>query len=243
MNDKRQNFFAGLKDGIPICLGYFAVSFAIGVKAFELGIGPWQAFLYSVANLTSAGQVSGLEMFAYSASLAEVAFAQLVINLRYCLMSATLSQKLIRPVHTLHRFLMAYGVTDEVFALSAMRPGRLSPWYTYGLLAAAVPGWGFGTLFGALFSSLLPASLLSALGIAIYGMFIAIIVPPAREKPAVRTVVLIAMALSAAFAWVPLLSRVSTGFRIIIIALGVSAAAAVLAPVQEDAPEEVRHEE
>ena len=232
--ERWRSFRDGLKDGIPVCLGYFAVSFTFGLKAVPLGLNAWQAFLFSVANVTSAGQFAGLEMIAYSASYAEIALAQLIINLRYCLMSATLSQKLDRNTLTAHRFFMAYGVTDEIFALSAMRAGKLSPWYSYGLMAVAIPGWGFGTLFGALFGSILPSSVLSALGIAIYGMFLAIIIPPAKSDRVVRLVVLAAMALSLLFSVVPLLRTVSSGFQIILITLAVSLLAAWLAPIKEE---------
>lgn len=237
MNKSYHPFRAGMRDGIPVCLGYFAVSFTFGIKACILGLTPWQAFVFSVANVTSAGQFAGLDMIAYSAAYAEVAFAQLVINLRYCLMSTTLSQKLAQGVHPLHRFLMAFGVTDEIFALSAMRPGRLSPAYTYGLMAVAIPGWGFGTLFGALFGSILPESILSAFGIAIYGMFLAIIIPAARKERVVRLVVLAAMGLSLLFRLLPLLRAVSSGFQIIIVTLLVAGAAAALAPIGEEAKE------
>ena len=235
--DRWRIFVRGLKDGIPVCLGYFAVSFTFGLKAVPLGLNAWQAFLFSVANVTSAGQFAGLEMIGYSAAYAEVALAQLIINLRYCLMSATLSQKLDPKVRSIHRFCMAYGVTDEIFALSAMREGRLSPWYSYGLMAVAIPGWGLGTLFGALFGGILPESALSALGIAIYGMFLAIIIPPARKNRVVRAVVLAAMLLSLGFSLLPLLKTISSGFQIIIITLAVSLTAAWLAPVDEEGKE------
>jgi len=233
MKEKLAIYRAGLKDGIPVCLGYIAVSFTFGIKASTLGITPWQAFLFSLLNVTSAGQFAGLDMITYGAAYMEVVFAQLIINLRYCLMSTTLSQKLARGLNPLHRFIMAFGVTDEVFALSAMYPGRLSPWYTYGLMSVALPGWGGGTLLGALFGSILPEALLSALGVAIYGMFLAIFIPVARKDRVVRLVVLAAMALSTLFAVVPLLNKVSAGFQIIIVTLLVSGVAAWLAPVKE----------
>ena len=235
--NRLQNYRAGLRDGIPVCLGYIAVSFTFGLKASALGLTAWQALLFSVANVTSAGQFAGLEMIGYGAAYAEVAFAQLVINLRYCLMSATLSQRLAAKTGLAHRAAMAYGVTDEIFALSAMRRGDLSPWYSYGLMSVAVPGWGLGTLLGALFGSILPDSLLSAFGIAIYGMFLAIIIPPARTNRVVRLVVLAAMGLSLLFSLLPVLRTVSSGFQIIIITLAVSCAAAWFAPVKEDAQE------
>ena len=135
-----------------------------------------------LTNLTSAGQFAGLGVIQAGASFAEMALTELIINLRYCLMSCSLSQKLARNMPFFHRFFMAYGVTDEIFGVSVCREGILSPWYSYGLISAAVPGWTFGTLLGAVSGSILPQRLLSALGVALYGMFLAVILPPARKN-------------------------------------------------------------
>ena len=227
-------FARGLRDGLPICLGYFAVSFAFGIQAASIGLTPFQAGLLSLTNLTSAGQFAGLGVIAAAGSYLETAFVQLIINLRYLLMSAALSQKLLPGTGTLSRLMMAYGVTDEVFGVSVSVEGRLSPRYSYGLIAIATLGWVAGTVAGASAGAILPARLTVALGIALYGMFIAIIVPPAIEKRPVAVAVLSAMALSALFAYAPKLNGLSSGMRIIIITVLVSAVCAYIWPNKED---------
>lgn len=224
----------GVKDGIPICMGYFAVAFAFGIQAKEVGMSGAQAFLLSVTNLTSAGQFAALGVMAAGASYWEMALTQLVINLRYCLMSCALSQKLQRGISPLHRLGVAYGVTDEIFGMSVCREGKLSPFYSYGLMSVAIPGWGFGTLFGVVSGGLLPACIISALGIAIYGMFIAVVVPAAKKDRTVLLVVLCAMTISALFQAIPVVREVSAGLRIILVTLIVAGAAAWLFPVKEE---------
>ena len=199
MQTKAQNFRAGLRDGLPICLGYFAVSFAFGIQAAGIGLSVPEAAAVSAANLTSAGQFAALGIIAAGASYLELAFTQLVINLRYFLMSCALSQRLSPDMRFAHRFGIAYGMTDEIFAVSFSRPAPLSPYYSYGLIAAAVPGWVLGTTLGAAAGSILPGVLTNALGIALYGMFIAIVVPPAKENRVVAGVALLSMAVSAVF--------------------------------------------
>lgn len=225
----------GLLDGIPVALGYLAVSFSFGILARKAGLTPFQAVLMSALNLTSAGQFASLDVIAAAGSYIELALSQLVINLRYCLMSCSLSQKVAPQARGIHRFLMAYGNTDEVFALSASVKGALSPYYTYGLMGAAIPGWVLGTLLGAVAGNILPERVLSALGVALYAMFCAIIVPPAKESPVLRRVILLAMAASLVFALMPVLREISSGMRVIILTVGISALAAWLAPVKEAA--------
>ena len=232
-------FRQGLRDGVPIALGYFAVSFTFGMMAVSGGLSPWQATLISLTNLTSAGQFAGLDIILATGSYWEMALTQLVINLRYCLMSFSLSQKLKRNIPWGHRLAVAFGVTDEIFGVSAAREGRLSPWYNYGAMCVAIPGWTLGTLAGAISGGLLPYFLVSALSVAIYGMFLAVIIPPAKKNRAVLLVVLGAMAVSTLFAAAPVLSRVSSGFVIIITTLVTAGAAAYFCPVRE---EEENHE-
>ena len=229
--EKRTWFLKGLRDGLPICLGYFAVSFAFGIQAAGIGLTVLESSVLSALNVTSAGQFAALSVIAAGASFLELAFTQVVINLRYFLMSCALSQHLSPSMHPLHRFGIAYGVTDEIFGVSIAAPRPLSPYYSYGLIACAVPGWVLGTALGAAAGNIFPALLTNALGIAIYGMFIAIVVPPAKKNGAVAAVALSAMALSAVFTFAPVLSQISSGFRIILITVAVSAAAAVLRPV------------
>lgn len=232
-------FRQGLRDGVPIALGYFAVSFTFGMMAVSGGLSPWQATLISLTNLTSAGQFAGLDIILATGSYWEMALTQLVINLRYCLMSFSLSQKLKRNIPWGHRLAVAFGVTDEIFGVSAAREERLSPWYNYGAMCVAIPGWTLGTLAGAISGGLLPDFLVSALSVAIYGMFLAVIIPPAKKNRAVLLVVLGAMAVSTLFAAAPVLNRVSSGFVIIITTLVTAGAAAYFCPVRE---EEENHE-
>ena len=154
--NRKMDFAAGIQDGIPICLGYIAVSFTFGIMAKNAGLSTWKAVLLSLTNLTSAGQFAGLSLITASASYFEMAFTQLIINLRYSLMSCALSQKIDNHYPFFHRFLIAYGVTDEVFGVSVSRPGRITPWYSYGVMALAAPGWTLGTFLGVVSGSILP---------------------------------------------------------------------------------------
>lgn len=227
-------FKRGLRDGIPIGLGYFAVSFTFGMMAVSEGLTAGQAAMISLTNLTSAGQFAGLDIIAAGGSLWEMALTQLVINLRYCLMAFSLSQKLERNLFPVHRFFVAFGITDEIFGVSAGQEGTLSPWYSYGLMCMAIPGWTLGTLLGAVSGNLLPGFLISAFSVAIYGMFLAVIIPPAKKNSAVLMVVVGAMILSTLFAVVPILKKVSSGFAIIIITLIAAGLAAYFRPVGEE---------
>ncbi|MDO4648248.1 MAG: AzlC family ABC transporter permease [Eubacteriales bacterium] len=239
---KREIFQKGIKDGIPIGLGYFAVSFTFGMMAVAGGLSIWQAVLISLTNLTSAGQFAGLEIILAGGTYWEMALTQLIINLRYCLMSFALSQKLRRDVPFGHRFLVAFGVTDEIFGISSNQEGKVHPFYNYGAMCVAIPGWTFGTLAGAISGSLLPQFLMSALSVAIYGMFLAIIIPPAKKNRSVLMVVLAAMAISTLFSVLPLLKQISSGFVIIITTLLVAGIAAFAAPITDNDKEGESHE-
>ena len=223
----------GIRDGIPIAVGYFSVSFTFGMMAVQSGISPFHAVLISLLNLTSAGQFAGLTVIVSNASLMEMALTQLVVNIRYALMSVSLSQKLDDSVKMRSRLLIAYGNTDEIFAVASSKPGTVGAKYLYGLILLPVLGWVGGTLAGAVASTLLPGTVISALGVALYGMFIAIVVPPAKEHKEVRTVVLIALLLSCAFYNLPVLRQVSSGFMIIICTVAAAAVGAVLFPLKE----------
>lgn len=229
-----KEFQKGVKDGIPIGLGYLAVSFTFGMMAVSGGLSIWQAVLISLTNLTSAGQFAGLDIILLGGSYWEMALTQLVINLRYCLMSFSLAQKIRRDVPWAHRYAVAFGITDEIFGVSASQPGKVSPYYNYGAMSMAIPGWVLGTLAGAISGSLLPEFVISALSVAIYGMFLAIIIPPAKTNKAVLGVVVSAMLVSSLFAVLPVLKNVSSGFVIIITTILVAGAAAILCPVKEE---------
>ncbi len=223
-------YWRGFRDGIPIALGYLSVSFAFGIQAISLGLTPLQAVLISLLNVTSAGQLAGLQLMVGGAGLPEMALTQLTINLRYALMSISLSQKLDDSMTTPHRLLLSFCNTDEVFAVASSQRGKVGRAYLYGLTNGPFVGWVLGTALGALAGGLLPKTVTDALGIAIYGMFIAIVLPPARAMREVRVVVLIAVAMSCLITFLPALSFISDGFRIIICAVTASALGAWLLP-------------
>ncbi len=230
---KTKDYQNGLRDGVAVALGYFAVSFSFGMASAADGLSILQAVLISLTNVTSAGQFSGLAVIAAGGTYIEIALTQLVINLRYCLMSFSLAQKLNRSAPHWHRYLMAYSVTDEIFALDASLDRALTPAYHYGITSVAVPGWVLGTLAGAVSGNILPSFVISALGVAIYGMFLAIIIPPARQNRAVLLVVLSAMGLSFLFSILPVLNRITSGFVIIITTVTVAGIAAWLKPIED----------
>ena len=234
MNKNVNEFKAGLRDGVPIALGYLAVSFTFGIMARGAGLDSFSAVLISITNVTSAGQFAGLGIIQSGASYVEMAMTQLIINLRYCLMSCSLSQKLDHSMPFFHRFFISYGVTDEIFGVSVCRAGTLSPFYSYGLMSVAVPGWTLGTLLGAISGNLLPARLLSALNVALYGMFLAVFIPPMKTSRVLRIVIMISMALSFLFTCIPGLKEISSGFKIIILTLIIAGAAAFLFPIKEE---------
>lgn len=228
----------GLRDGFPIGLAYLSVSFGFGVSAAAKGIGALCAVIISATNLTSAGQVAGTDVIAAGGSIArmtvEMALCQFIINLRYCLMGLTLTQKLDERFSVPQRMLTSFFITDEIFAVASSKGSLISPAYMYGIGSLPWVGWTLGTLLGSLAGELLPASVSAALGIAIYGMFVAIIVPAAKKNKGVLFTAALAAALSCAFRYIPLLSRISSGFAVIICAVPASAAAALLFPVKED---------
>ncbi len=241
--NRRDYFTAGIKDGIPICLGYIAVSFTFGIMAGNAGLSVWESVLISATNLTSAGQFAGLSLIASAASYVEMAVTQLIINLRYCLMSCALSQKFDSKVPFFHRFFVAYGVTDEIFGVSVSKSGKLSPFYSYGAISISAFGWIFGTLLGTVSGNILPARIVSALSVALYGMFIAIIIPPSRDNKVVAGIVIISMLMSLFFTKAPVLCNISSGFRIIILTLLIAGAAAVLFPVTDEEKEGTSNEQ
>lgn len=226
-------FQKGLKDGLPICLGYVSVSFAFGMMATQGGLPVWVALLISMTNLTSAGQFAGLQLILTGGLYIEIAVTTFVINIRYMLMSLSLSQKVDEAMSSLQRFVLSFGVTDEVFAVAMQQKGSINARYFSGLIVTPYIGWAVGTFLGAAATGLLPGSVRTALGLAIYGMFIAIIIPPAIKAKPVAKVILISVVLSCFFKWTPYLNRISSGWVIIVCAVIASAYAALRYPVQE----------
>ena len=230
----KQTYIRGMKDGIPVGLGYFVVSFTIGIAARKADLTPFQATVMSFTNNTSAGQFASFALIASGAPYLEMVISQAVINLRYCLMSCALSQKVDNRLPFYHRFLIAFGVTDEIFGLSVSWKGKLDPWYTYGIMSVAVPGWSLGTLTGGLSTGMLPQTFLNAMNMALYGMFIAIFMPAARDDRKLLPVIFISMALSTLLQTMPLFDFISSGMKIIILTLIISMGAALLMPVPEE---------
>lgn len=229
-----QHLRRGVRDAVPVALGYLAVSFTLGIAAKQAGLTAFQATLLSLTNNTSAGEVAGIGLIAVGASYLEVAFTQLVINLRYLLMSCALSQKLESDTPTLHRLLMGYDISDEIFGLSIAAEGRLSAFYTMGMILISAPCWALGTCLGVVVGNVLPARVLSALSVALYAMFVAVVIPPARKSRLMALVIALSMAASLLFDCIPLLSGVSSGTKIILLTILIAGGAALLAPVKEE---------
>lgn len=229
--NNRKWYAKGIKDGIPIALGYFAVSFALGITAREAGITPLQAGCMSAVMLASAGQFAAINVIAAADTLIQMAITTLVINLRYILMSSAMSQKLDKKMSFIHRLILPCFVTDEIFGIATNVEGRLNPFYNYGAATVAVPGWTIGTILGAAVGSILPERVEMALGVALYGMFLAIIIPGARKNKVLAVLVTVSMVLSFLFAELPVVSEISSSMRIIILTVAISAIAAFLKPI------------
>ena len=224
-----------MKAGMPVCVGYFSVSFGFGAMAISQGLNVLQAVLISTSNLTSAGQFAGLTVIAAGAALIEMILTQLVINSRYALMSLALGQRLGPCVGVGPRLLAAFFNTDEVFALGMAREGNLTVSFFTGAGTVAALGWIGGTAMGAIAGSLLPLSIRAALGVMLYGMFIAIVVPQARQEKPILVSMALALVFSCMFAWLPGLKTVSAGLAIVICTVAAAAVCALLFPVKEEA--------
>ncbi len=226
-------FVQGLRDGVPIALGYFAVAFSLGIAARDAGLTPWQGFLASLLCTASAGEHALFTLVGAGAAYWEVALVTLVTNARYFLMSCALSQRIAPGMKDRHRWLVGAAVTDEIFGISIARPGSLEPRYHYGAMAVAVPAWAVGTALGILMGTVLPARVVSALSVALYGMFLAIIVPPARKELSVALCVLLGFLLSWAAGVIPGVRALSAGMRTILLTVGISAVIALVFPRKE----------
>ena len=233
-NFSELKFKTGVKDGLPIGLGYLTVSFAFGVQASILNVPIWIAVLISMTNLTSAGQLAGLGIVAVSGSFIEIIITQLVINSRYFLMSTLLSQKTDDSFTFKHRLLTSVAITDEIFAIAVGKPKTISKNYFYGLALLPYVGWTLGTLIGATAGQMLPAFIISALGIALYAMFIAIIVPPAMKSLGTFLAIALSAGISCAFYFIPYLNHISSGFAIIVSALISACVIAYFFPIKKE---------
>lgn len=216
---------------MPIGLAYLAVAFSFGIMAMQAGLSVGQSVLISLTNVTSAGQIAAVNIIASGGAYIELALNQLIINMRYALMGFSLSQKLERKTPLYQKLIAAFGLTDEIFAISSTKIGKISSLYIFGAMAVAVPSWVVGTLLGAIAGQLLPAFIISALGISLYGMLTSIIVTPSKHNKTLIWVIVGAMLLSTAFKYVPILNKVSTGFVVIIVTVVVAALASIIKPV------------
>lgn len=225
------SFKKGIIDGLPICFGYLSVAFAFGIFATGSGLNIMQALLISMTNVTSAGQLAAVPIMTGGGTLIEMAVSQLVINMRYALMSVSLSQKFGKSISLFDRFVIAFVNTDEVFAVASSKYGTVGKKYMYGLILMPYFGWSVGTFLGAAAGNVLPQSIISALGIAIYGMFAAIVIPEAKKDRSTALCAGFAIILSCIFEFVPMLKGIPGGFTIIICAAMASALFAIIAPI------------
>lgn len=232
--NKIEAYQKGLKLGIPIGIGYFSVSFAFGMMAVSSGLSPLFALAISMTNLTSAGQFAGIQVIASKGTFLEMSLTMLMINARYFLMSLALSQRVSKKLTNVQRGLMSFCVTDEIFAVSSMEQEPISSWYWLGLMTMPYIGWCGGTLLGALISGILPTSLQDALGIALYGMFIALIIPAAKHSSPIMMTILLAIGVSCILYYVPVFKEISSGFSVIIVTLIASGVMAYISPIKEE---------
>ncbi len=232
--ENKQAFKKGMRNGIPIALGYFAVAFTLGIAAANAGLNAFQATLASLTNNASAGEFAGFMVIATGAGYLEMAVMQIVANARYLLMSFAMSQKIPQDMKLHHRLLVAFDLTDEIFGISIAEPGKLNPYFSYGAFSVAIPGWSLGTCLGVIMGNVLPPNVVSALSVGLFGMFVAIVVPAAKKNKILLGVVLVSMAASFAFYKIPLFDSISSGTKTIILTVVIALIAAILFPVKEE---------
>ena len=223
-----------MRDGLPIGLGYFAVAFSLGIAAKDAGLSAFEGFLASLLTNASAGEHAVFNLIRASAPYIEVALITLITNARYLLMGCALSQKFDEGTPLIHRLIVGFDITDEIFGITIARDGKINPYYTYGAMITSIPFWATGTALGIVMGNLLPLRVVSALSVALYGMFLAVIVPPAKNDKVIAALIPICFALSAIFAYAPFISQLSEGNRTIILTVIISAAAALLFPIKEE---------
>lgn len=234
LKKNKKIFLEGMRDGLPIGFGYFAVSFSLGIAAKQAGLNAFQGFLTSALVNASAGEYAGFTLIAEKASYFEMALMILITNARYLIMSCALSQRLAPQIPVKHRLLLGYNINDELFGITIAKPGFINPYYTYGAILASAPFWAVGTMFGVIAGNLLPLRIVSALSVALYGMFLAVIIPPAKYSKIIAGIIIVSFGISFVSAYLPLFSKVSSGTRTIVLTVVISAAAALLFPVQKE---------
>ena len=233
--NKKEIFKEGFKDGVPIGLGYFAVSFSLGVYAASVGLSPMQGAIASLLTNASAGEYAGFMVIATNASYLQMVIMTIVASLRYLLMSTVLSNRCDKDMKLIHRFLLSFYITDEIFAISIARSKKIEPFYTYGAVLPATTLWASGTLIGILAGNILPSRIVSALSVALYGMFIAIIIPPCKKDRYVLIGVIISFLLSyLSTYYIPFIKDISSGTRTIILTIIISTFMALLAPRKDE---------
>lgn len=232
-NENKKAFAEGLQNGIPIGLGYLAVSFSLGIAAKNAGLSAFQGLIASFLCSASAGEYAAFTLIADNAPYIEMALITLIVNARYMLMSCAMSQRINPQMKLRHRLAMSFGITDEIFAVSIARPGYLNPYYNYGAMLMSIPLWAIGTALGTVAGNLLPLRLVSAFSVALYGMFLAVIIPPARKDKIIAGIIIFCFAVSFAAAYLPLVSELSAGMRTIILTVVISVAAAIIFPKKQ----------
>lgn len=230
----KTKFVSGFRDGIPIALGYLAVSFGLGISCRAASLTPFQGFLLSLLNNASAGEYGGITIMAADEGFLVMAAMMLVINARYLLMSCALSQHLSPNTPLGFRLLIGFDMTDELFGIAIAQPGYLNVWYFIGAMCAAIPGWSFGTLLGVLCGNLMPQWAVSGFSVMLFGMFLAIIIPEGRKNRVVLGFIGVSFLLSYAATKLPLVCQLSDGMRILLLTVAISAAAAILFPHKEE---------
>ena len=239
----RQALREGARDGVPIGLGYLAVSFSLGIAARGVGLTPFQGFVASILNNASAGEYAAFTLMAAGGTLVQMGIVTLVANARYFLMSCAFSQRFAGGTRLVHRLLVGFALTDELFGIAIARPGYIDPYYSYGAMATAMPGWAFGTALGIALGNVMPPRVVSALSVALFGMFLAIVVPPSRKSRRLLAVVAASFAASLAFELAPYVSSLDSGTRIIILTVAISAVAALVFPVADGGAQELGQDE
>jgi len=229
----KNDFKYGIKRGLPIAIGYLPVSFTFGLMAVSGGLPVWMAVFISVSNLTSAGQFAGTNLITHGAGLLEITLTTFIINIRYMLMSLSLSQRIDRKVSLPQRFLIGFGITDETFSVASLEQGSLSFLYLLGLMLSPFLGWSFGTALGALVCAGLPETISSSMGIALYSMFIAIILPPSKKSKPICFILLLTVAVVCILRYIPIFQQISSGFRVIIATFIGAGIGALLFPIKD----------